>query len=164
MTDNRPLYPIAGRNPQVSVDDVCSSWHLSYNMGKAIESIRETVNANPAKRYASLQDARNRLDREMAMLKPMVCVISVNPVRTARERNNPDPRRDCIKPPKNTFSDAPKEDPASKEKASEKKRPDSQPDPVQAALHKIGIEASDIDMDTVKRCADVLAKLMAEGR
>lgn len=163
MTDNRPPYAIAGWIPQVSVDDVCSSWHLSYNMGKAMESIRDTVNADPVKKYASLQDARARLDREMALLKPMISVISAVPVRTAQERNNPDPGRDCTKPPKNTVSDAPKENPA-REKAPERKRSDNQPDPVQAALRRIGIEASDIDMDTVKRCADALAKLMAEGR
>lgn len=160
MTDNRP-YAIAGRNPQVSVDDVCSSWHLSYNMGKAMESIRDAVNADQMKKYASLQDARARLDREMALLKPMIGAISATPVRTAQERN-PDSGRDCIKPPKNTI--APKEDPACKEKVPEGKRPDTQPDPVQAALRRIGIEVSDIDTDAVKRCADALAKLMAEGR
>jgi|GEM_PF-3652451 len=164
----RPILPMAGRAVVVSVDDVCDAWHLSYNMGKALESVRDSVNVDPMQRYAALLEARERLDKELSLLRPTVCAISAHPVSTAPKADRRDPGESPKEAPKKA-EDAPKkaegatgEDPASEKK--EQKRPDSQPDPIEQLFRRLGPDVARIDADTINRCTDILTKLMAEGK
>ncbi len=157
----RPILPMAGRAVVVSVDDVCDAWHLSYNMGKALESVRDSVNVDPMQRYAALLEARERLDKELSLLRPTICAISAHPVCTASKAD----RRDLGETPREApkkAEDAPKEDPASEKK--EQRRPDSQPDPIEQLFRRLGPDVARIDADTINRCTDILSKLMAEGK
>lgn len=58
-------YYISGaeRRKPVSVDDVCSSWKLDYNMGKVLESVRDSTNADPSTRIDKLKDISVRVNR-----------------------------------------------------------------------------------------------------
>ena len=59
-----PLY-ISGvrRMKGPTVDDVCASWNLDYNMGKILESIRDSVNSDPVSRIEKLKEVGVRVDR-----------------------------------------------------------------------------------------------------
>ena len=58
-------YYISGaeRRKPVSVDDVCSSWKLDYNMGKVLECVRDSNNADPVTRIDKLKDISVRVNR-----------------------------------------------------------------------------------------------------
>jgi len=157
----RPILPMAGRAVVVSVDDVCDAWHLSYNMGKALESVRDSVNVDPMQRYAALLEARERLDKELSLLRPTVCAISAHPVSTAPKADRRDPGESPKEAPKKAEG-ATEEDPASEKK--EQKRPDSQPNPIEQLFRRLGPDVARIDADTINRCTDILTKLMAEGK
>ena len=157
----RPILPMAGRAVVVSVDDVCDAWHLSYNMGKALESVRDSVNVDPMQRYAALLEARERLDKELSLLRPTVCAISAHPVSTVPKADRRDPGESPKEAPKKAEG-ATGEDPASEKK--EQKRPDSQPDPIEQLFRRLGPDVARIDADTINRCTDILTKLMAEGK
>jgi len=157
----RPILPMAGRAVVVSVDDVCDAWHLSYNMGKALESVRDSVNVDPMQRYAALLEARERLDKELSLLRPTVCAISAHPVSTVPKADRRDPGESPKEAPKKAEG-ATEEDPASEKK--EQKRPDSQPNPIEQLFRRLGPDVARIDADTINRCTDILTKLMAEGK
>ena len=157
----RPILPMAGRAVVVSVDDVCDAWHLSYNMGKALESVRDSVNVDPMQRYAALLEARERLDKELSLLRPTVCAISAHPASTVPKADRRDPGESPKEAPKKAEG-ATGEDPASEKK--EQKRPDSQPDPIEQLFRRLGPDVARIDADTINRCTDILTKLMAEGK
>lgn len=54
------------RRSEVSVERVCESWGLGYNMGKVLEDVRDSVHGDPARRAELLRDARERIDREIS--------------------------------------------------------------------------------------------------
>lgn len=49
-----------------TVDDICASWKLDYNMGKMLESIRDSVNADPVTRIDKLKDISVRVNRAIS--------------------------------------------------------------------------------------------------
>ena len=49
-----------------TVDDICASWKLDYNMGKVLEAIRDSVNADPVTRIDILKDISVRVNRAIS--------------------------------------------------------------------------------------------------
>ena len=49
-----------------TVDDICASWKLDYNMGKMLEAIRDSVNADPVTRIDKLKDISVRVNRAIS--------------------------------------------------------------------------------------------------
>lgn len=139
-----------------TVEDICASWNLDYNMGKMLEAIRDSVNADPVTRIDKLKDISVRVnrtisetERNMAVSKPDVsnvddhkCVMREKP-ETVPTHGASDVKADVPKvAPKADITNGPRET-----------------DPI-AALREVIAKAGDALSGKDGQVADIMGSVM----